>query len=158
MRVIGIDPGTATTGFGVIDILKNKPYYVSAGVIVTDKKLSDSERLLEIADSIKKLIKRFKPQVLVLEKVFFSKNVKTAITVAQARGAILVIAENSKLKILECSPQDVKMSVTGYGRADKKQIQKMVQTLLNLKSIPKPDDAADALAAALTANSKLRLL
>ena len=149
MRIIGVDPGTATVGYGIIDVAGNKNSLVDVGIVSTAKDLSDAARLRLISVGLEKLIKKYKPQVLVAEKIYFSKNIKTAISVAQARGVILLTAEKAGLDIIECSPQDVKLSVTGYGNADKQQVQKMVKVLLNLKSIPKPDDAADALAAAL---------
>ncbi|OGE86133.1 MAG: crossover junction endodeoxyribonuclease RuvC [Candidatus Doudnabacteria bacterium RIFCSPHIGHO2_02_FULL_46_11] len=151
MVILGIDPGTATIGFGAIETISNKPKFLGVGVITTPKTESDSKRLETVYTEIKKLIKKFQPEVLVLEKIYFSKNIKTAIAVAQARGVIMLAGQEAKLKILEVSPQEVKLSVAGYGAADKKQVQKMVKMLLNLKEIPKPDDAADALAAALSA-------
>jgi len=149
MRIIGIDPGTATVGFGIIDAQGNKAACVDVGIISTTKADHDARRLHHIYVEIQKLFRKYRPQVLALEKIFFSKNIKTAMSVAQARGIILLAAEEAGLKIIECSPQDVKMAVTGYGQADKKQVQKMVKTLLKLEAIPTPDDAADALAAAL---------
>src|SRR3989338_2017685 len=151
MRILGIDRGTATVGYGLIKVRGNKPVFLTAGVIATSKNETDGKRLKTIFKEIKKLIKKYKPDVLVLEKIYFSKNVKTAISVAQSRGVAMLAGTMENLEILECSPQDVKLAVTGYGRAEKKQVQHMVKVLLNLKAIPKPDDAADALAAALSA-------
>ena len=149
MKILGIDPGTATIGYGLIETKGSKAVCLDVGAVTTPKNEADSWRLERIYKEITSLIKKHKPQLIVLEKIYFSKNIKTAITVAQARGVIMLAAELAGTKIFECSPQDVKIAVTGYGKADKKQVQSMVKTLLNLKSVPKPDDAADALAAAL---------
>ena len=127
---------------------------MAAGVVSTDKSFTDAERLRDIYRSVKAIIKKYKPELIALEKIYFSKNIKTAISVAQARGVIMLAAQDQKVKIWECSPQDVKMSVTGYGAADKKQVQHMVKVLLNLKTAPKPDDVADSLAAALAAMNR----
>ena len=154
MRILGIDPGTATIGYGAIDAEGNKAKFVAAGVVSTDKSFTDAERLRDIYRSVKVIIKKYKPELIALEKIYFSKNIKTAISVAQARGVIMLAAQDQKVKIWECSPQDVKMSVTGYGAADKKQVQHMVKVLLNLKTAPKPDDVADSLAAALAAMNR----
>ncbi len=150
MRILGIDPGTATIGYGAIEKIGAKTVCIDVGFIATPKSDMDAKRLKTIYQETKRLLKKIKPEVVVLEKIYFSKNIKTAISVAQARGVIMLAAEEQGVKIVECSPQDVKMAVTGYGKADKKQIQHMVKVLLNLKTVPKPDDAADALAAALS--------
>lgn len=156
MTILGIDPGTATTGYGIIKSDKGKLTAVEYGCISTSKNNPPAERLLEIYDDLSKLIKKFKPQVIVVESVYFATNVKTAISVAQARGVVLLAAQKNKLKILEFTPLQVKSALTNYGKADKKQVQHMIKTLLDLKSIPKPDDAADALALAICgANQKL---
>ena len=149
MIILGIDPGTATTGFGVITYEKHQPTLVDFGVIATDKKLSDAERLEILADDLKQIIKKYKPVAVGVEKLFLSNNQKTAMTVSQARGVVLLTAQQNKLPILEYTPLQVKNFICGYGKAEKKQVQFIVQKTFKLKTIPKPDDAADALAIAL---------
>jgi crossover junction endodeoxyribonuclease RuvC len=149
MRILGIDPGTGIMGFGVIDTGR-KPKLVDAGVIRTKVHQAESERLLIIFDGLHEIIKATKPAMVSVEKLFFARNVTTAMSVAQARGVVLLVAQQHGLPIAEYTPMQIKQSVTGYGKADKKQMQEMVRLLLNLKEVPKPDDAADALAAALT--------
>ncbi len=150
MRIIGIDPGTGILGFGIIDVEKGKMELVDAGVIRTPVKEDDAVRLLTIYEELTEIIKDTKPQEMAVEKLFFSQNVTTAMTVSQARGVVLLTAMQAKLKISEYTPGQIKQALTGYGKADKKQIQEMVRVLLQLKEVPKPDDAADALAAAIT--------
>jgi crossover junction endodeoxyribonuclease RuvC len=151
MRILGIDPGTGILGFGVIDIdTKNKASLVDAGVIRTPVKEVDSIRLLTIYDELHEIITELKPSVMAVEKLFFAQNVTTAMSVAQARGVVLLCGKQHGLELHEYTPLQIKQSLTGYGRADKKQIQEMVRVLLGLKDPPKPDDCADALAAALT--------
>ena len=147
--VLGIDPGTATTGFGLVEKRGNTLVHLAHGTIRTSPKLSDSQRLIEIASQLKKLIQTNQPHQIAVEKLFFSKNVKTAMSVSQARGVILMTAASAAIEILEYSPNEIKLAVTGYGKADKTQVQKMVKTLLNMADTPKPDDAADALATAI---------
>jgi len=150
MVILGIDPGTAITGYGVIEILGNKIKPIDYGCIVTDKKSSAAERLLLLDKELSKIIKKYKPKRIAVEDIFFFKNLKTAIKVSQARGVILAAAARLKTaSIEEYTPLQIKQAVSGYGRADKKQVQKMVKAILNLKEIPKPDDAADGLAAAI---------
>lgn len=149
MRILGIDPGTGLLGFGVIETGR-KPTLVDAGVIRTKVHQPESERLLIIYDGLQEIIAATKPQLVSVEKLFFARNVTTAMSVAQARGVVLLVAQQHGLPIFEYTPMQIKQSLTGYGKADKKQMQEMVRLLLNLKEIPKPDDAADALAAALT--------
>jgi crossover junction endodeoxyribonuclease RuvC len=151
MIILGIDPGTATTGFGIINQTKNQPELVDFGVIATDKKLTDAERLAILADDLNQIIKKFKPEAIGVEKLFLTTNQKTVMTVSQARGVVLLIAEQNKLPIFEFTPLQVKSFICGYGKADKKQVQYVVQKTFKLKSVPKPDDAADALAIALCA-------
>lgn len=151
MIILGVDPGTATTGYAIIKSKNRKVGAVEYGCIRTSQKKSDAERLEEIYSDLAKLIKKYRPQLIAVESVFFYNNVKTAITVAQARGVILLCARQNKTKIVEFTPLQVKSSLTGYGKADKQQVQYMVKALLGLKTIPKPDDAADALALALCA-------
>ena len=151
MKILGIDPGTATTGYGIIEKQKNQIGLVEFGCIRTAKNKEMAERLNEIYEDLTKLIKKHHPNIIAVESIFFFKNQKTVISVAQARGVVLLCARQNKIKIAEFTPLQVKSSLTGYGKADKKQVQYMVKTLLNLKNVPKPDDAADALALALCA-------
>ena len=150
MRILGIDPGLATVGWGVIDVTNGKPKAVSFGVILTEKEKSLPDRLLIIEEDLKSLIDKFKPDEIALEEIFFNNNVTTAINVSQARGVILLTCKKAVGKLFEYTPLQIKQALTGYGRAEKKQIQEMTKTFLNLPKIPKPDDAADALAVALT--------
>lgn len=150
MRIIGIDPGTGILGFGVIDVNDSKKVLVDAGVIRTPIKQEDSERLATIYKELKEIIEENKPQIMVVEKLFFARNVTTAMSVSQARGVVLLLGKQAKMQLAEFTPQQIKQSITGYGKADKRQVQEMVRILLNLQEIPKPDDCADALAAALT--------
>jgi len=156
MRIIGIDPGTGILGFGVIDVKSGKPSLVDAGVIRTPVKEDDAVRLLTIYKELTEIIKDTKPAEMAVEKLFFSSNVTTAMTVSQARGVVLLCAMQAGLKISEYTPNQIKQSITGYGKAGKKQMQEMVRLILNLKEIPKPDDAADAIAAALTHSMSIR--
>lgn len=151
MIILGIDPGTATTGFGIIRQTKNQPGLVDFGIIATDKKLADAERLKILADDLKQLIKKHKPDAVGIEKLFFTTNQKTVMTVSQARGAVLLTCQNYQLPILEFTPLQVKNFICGYGKAEKKQVQFIVQKTFHLKTPPKPDDAADALAIAMCA-------
>ena len=168
MIILGIDPGTATTGYGVIESsISPSPQrgrgtgvrglrLVEYGCIRTSKSESLPNRLDEIYVDLTKLIKRHRPNRVAVESVFFYNNVKTAIAVAQSRGVVLLCARQQKIPIMEFTPLEVKSNLTNYGKAEKKQVQYMVKTLLNLKSIPKPDDAADALALAICgANHRL---
>ena len=151
MRIIGIDPGTAITGFGVIDVIKgNKASLVDAGVIRTVAHTPLPERLMTIHSDITELIKQYEPHQMSIEKLYFAKNVTTAISVAHARGVIVLAAQSAGLGVNEYTPLEIKQAMTGYGRATKAQIQEMVRIMLNLSKVPSPDDAADALAAALT--------
>jgi crossover junction endodeoxyribonuclease RuvC len=156
MRIIGIDPGTGILGFGIIQIGRGEPQLVDAGVIRTPVKEDDAVRLETIFQELTDIITQTKPDVMSVEKLFFSRNVTTAMTVSQARGVVLLCARLNSLPIFEYTPMQIKQSVTGYGKADKKQMQEMVRLLLKLKDIPEPDDAADALAAALTHASTVR--
>ena len=149
MRILGIDPGTGILGFGVIDVEKGKAKLVDAGVIRTPAKEDDAVRLQTIFDELTSIIKDTKPTEMSVEKLFFAQNVTTAMTVAQARGVVLLCGQQHHLELHEYTPQQVKQAITGYGRADKKQMQEMVRVILGLSEAPKPDDCADALAAAL---------
>lgn len=150
MRILGIDPGTGIVGFGVIDADGMKKTMVDAGVIRTPAHQPAHERLLTIFNEITEIIAFNKPQVMVVEQLFFAKNVTTAMTVSQARGVILLAGEQAGLVIAEFTPLQIKQALTGYGKADKNQVQEMVRIQLKLKDVPQPDDCADALAAALT--------
>src|SRR5580698_4228608 len=151
MRIIGIDPGTGILGFGVIDVDKNdKLTLVDAGVIRTPVHEKDSIRLKTIYAELTNIIEDNKPEIMSVEKLFFAKNVTTAMTVSQARGVVLLCGRQAGMDIFEYTPMQIKQAVTGYGKADKKQIQEMVRVILGLHEVPKPDDAADALAAAIT--------
>lgn len=157
MRIIGIDPGTGILGFGVIDFIGRKAQMVDAGVIRTPVKEDDAVRLETIFEELNDIIAASKPQIMSVEKLFFAKNVTTAMTVAQARGVVLLCARLAGIQIVEYTPMQIKQAVTGYGRAEKKQIQEMVRLQLGLQTVPKPDDCADALAAALTHAAVARL-
>lgn len=150
MRIIGIDPGTGILGFGVVDIVGNKTRLVTGGVITTPAHTPIDERLEEIFDGLTEIIAETKPEVMSIEKLFFSQNVTTAISVAQARGVAMLTGRKARLPIAEYTPQQIKQTLTGYGKADKKQVQEMVRLQLGLSDVPKPDDCADALAAAIT--------
>lgn len=149
MIVLGLDPGLATTGYGIIKSKNNKLEVINYGCILTKSHLPFSSRLLTIYKSTKKLIITYKPDIVVIEEVFFCKNVKTALQIGQVRGVIMLSVIEANIDISEYTPLQVKQAITGFGRADKKQMQEMVKVLLNLNSIPKPDDAADALALAI---------
>ena len=157
MRILGIDPGLATVGWGVIDVINSKPKPVAYGVILTPKEEKLPNRLLIIEQDLKSLIHKFKPDEIALEELFFNNNAKTAINVAQSRGVILLVCTKESGKLYEYTPLQIKQALTGYGRAEKKQIQEMTKTFLGLTKMPKPDDAADALAVALTHSQTNRL-
>lgn len=155
--ILGIDPGFAMTGYGVIiNEGKNIIKLLDYGCIITKSDQEFSERLNIIHKELKKIIKKYNPSLVAVEELFFCKNVKTALMVGHARGVVLLTVMQAGISLKELTPLQVKQGVTGYGKADKKQVQKMVQIILRLKEIPKPDDAADALAVALTAASSIR--
>lgn len=156
MIICGIDPGTATTGFGIVKKNGNDFMAIDFGVIKTSPKDSASKRLQKIFQKTLFLLKKYKPNLVVVEKLYFFKNLKTAMPVAEARGVILLAIQQNKTKIIELTPLEVKMGICGYGRAEKQQVQKMVQETLKLEKIPKPDDAADALALAICGALKAR--
>lgn len=156
MRIIGIDPGTGILGFGIIEVENHKSQIVDAGVIRTPSHEDDAKRLETIYEELTDIIVSTKPDVMSVEKLFFAQNVTTAITVAQARGIVLLAGRQAGLTIFEYTPLQIKQALTGYGRADKRQIQEMVKTILGLKVVPKPDDCADALAAAITHSMTMR--
>lgn len=150
MRILGIDPGLGRAGWAIVDTDKGKFCAVDYGCIETSDKSSEEGRIKILYSELLNIIKKFNPEVLSVEKLFFNKNVKTALSVGQARGVIVLAAVNKGLIIEEYTPLQVKIAVTGYGRAEKNQIAQMVKSNFGLKEIPKPDDAADALAIALT--------
>lgn len=150
MRVIGIDPGTGILGFGVINITRGRAKMITAGVITTPAHTPLPERLEEIYVGLTDIIKETQPDVMSVEKLFFTKNITTAISVAEARGVAILTGRQADLPIYEYTPNEIKKSITGYGAAKKLQVQEMVRIQLGLQEKPKPDDCADALAAALT--------
>ena len=151
MIIVGFDPGLATLGYGVIKTDKRlKPEMIDYGIVSTPKDENLAVRLCMIEKGVKQIIDKYKPDEIAIEELFFAKNVKTAIAVAHARGVVLLTCVKECGRIYEYTPLQIKQALTGYGRAEKKQIQAMVKMFLNLKAIPKPDDAADALAVALT--------
>ena len=151
MKILGIDPGTGICGFGVVEITKtNKPVAKDFGVIATPPHTPLPERLEDIYNSMNEIIEQDKPDLISIEKLFFSKNITTGISVAEARGICLLAAKQHDLPMYEYTPNEIKKTLTGYGSAGKKQMQEMVRIQLGLKEVPKPDDAADALAAAIT--------
>lgn len=150
MRIIGIDPGTGIMGFGVIDVVKGKARMVTAGVITTPAHTPLDVRLEEIFDGLTDIIAETNPDVMSIEKLFFSQNVTTAMSVSHARGVAMLTGRKAGIPIAEYTPLQIKQTLTGYGKADKKQVQEMVRIHLGLKDIPKPDDCADALATAIT--------
>ncbi len=149
MIILGIDPGTATTGFGVIKKTKKELFCLGYGAIITSPDFSDAERLRQLFNELNLVIRHYEPDILAVERLYFFKNSKTAMTVSQAKGVILLAGVKKNLPIFEFTPLQVKTAITGYGRADKSQMQKMVQVLLSLDKLPKPDDAADALGVAI---------
>ncbi|MDD5146805.1 MAG: crossover junction endodeoxyribonuclease RuvC [Candidatus Pacebacteria bacterium] len=149
MIILGIDPGTATTGFGVIKKNKQQIEYINHGIIATTPKEATHQRLKKLYLELNRVIQKFKPDVLAVEKLFFFKNLKTALPVSEARGVILLAAAQKKIALVQFTPLEVKTGICGYGRAEKKQVQKMVKEILCLERVPKPDDAADALAIAI---------
>lgn len=150
LRILGIDPGTATTGYGVIELCQRNTYrYLGSGIIQTSKNLPMPERLKIIREDVLSLIDNFQPENIAIESIFFFKNAKTLVPVAQARGVVLEAAGSRRIELAEYTPMQVKMCVAGYGKADKKEIQMIVARLLKHPTIIKPDDAADAVAIAI---------
>ncbi|MEA3272211.1 MAG: crossover junction endodeoxyribonuclease RuvC [Patescibacteria group bacterium] len=158
MIILGIDPGLATTGYAVVNKDGSKFEMIDYGCILTKKGEKLESRLFEISEKLKIIIEEYKPEKVAIEQLFFCKNVKTAMVVGQARGAVLLTATKRNLSVYEYTPLQIKQAVSGYGKADKQQVQKMVQIIFNLKEIPKPDDAADALAIAYTCGVSLTSL
>lgn len=150
MIIIGIDPGIGRIGWGVIEDTRGKQKLIDYGCFETSSKLPEEQRLVKIEHFFKILLEKHQPQVVAIEQLFFAANVKTAFAVGQARGVLVLTITKAHLPLKSYTPLQVKLAISGYGKADKRQIQIMVKTLLNLNLIPKPDDAADALAIALT--------
>lgn len=150
MRIIGLDPGTATTGYGIIDIVDGEPQVVTWGAIRTTPDEETPQRLQAIYEELGALLQEHQPDMAAIEEVFFGRNITTAISVGQARGVLILALANAGLPVAEYSPPQVKDAVTGYGKADKHQVQLMVRNLLHLEETPRPDDAADGLAVAIT--------
>ena len=149
MRILGIDPGVATVGFGIIASERGQQQMIQYGAITTSAGLPLATRLLQIANDVEQLIEQFQPDEIAVEELFFSKNITTGIAVAHARGVILYTAEKLQIPVYEYTPMQVKQAVVGYGLAEKHQVMDMTKRLLKLKAVPKPDDAADALAIAI---------
>lgn len=149
MRIIGIDPGYAITGFAVVDYNGNHFDLVKSGAIETKAGVPLPIRLTKIYDDMQLLVNEYKPDAISIEELFFNRNTTTAIGVAQGRGAVLIVAAKNNIPIYEYTPLQVKQGVVGYGRADKKQVQMMVKTILNLEKVPKLDDTTDAIAIAI---------
>lgn len=150
MIILGIDPGVARLGYAVLESKKSKIRVIDYGCIKTLSKEIFSQRLSQIYKELKLIINKYQPKKVAVENIYFAKNVKTAVKVSEARGVILLTAARAKIDILEYTPLQVKQALTGYGRAPKKQMQKMVKATLGLREIPQPDDVADALAIAIT--------
>jgi len=150
LRILGIDPGTAITGFGIIEVDGQTKRLVDCGVITTPKTMPMSARLAALEHDLIEVIAATKPDVAAVEQLFFATNAKTAISVGQARGVILLVAEKHHLTLAEYTPLQIKQAIAGYGQATKQQIQQMVKLILKLRDVPRPDDAADAVAIALT--------
>jgi len=158
MIIMGIDPGFAITGYGIIEKTRDKNKIIDYGIIQTSSNEQFCNRIKTNHEELNKLIKKFKPDIFAIEELFFAQNTKTAINVAQSRGVLILTAIQNNLEIYEFTPLQIKQAMTGYGRATKKQIQEMTKLFLNLKKIPKPDDAADALAVAITCSSSYKNL
>ena len=150
MIILGIDPGFGRLGYAVIKSEKNDVQVIECSCLETSSKQKHEKRLILIADKVKELLSKYRPQTLALEKIFFAKNQKTALQVAEIRGILLYLAASSGIPVCEYGPLEVKMAICGYGKAAKDQVEKMIKILLKLQSLPKSDDAVDALAISLT--------
>lgn len=155
MLILGIDPGTARTGFGIIKIFQNKPRLVKYGCVTTPKEMPSDRRLKSIFNQTVSIINKYHPEVLAIERLFFNRNAKTVTEVNRATGVIILAAAKARIPVHEYMPLQIKAVIDGYGRANKKQIQKRVVEFLQLDDIPKPDDAADALAVAICHHLKI---
>ena len=149
MRIIGIDPGYAALGYGIVEMKGNRFIPLGYGAVTTDAKADMTGRLKDIYNALMDIISEYGPEVASVEELFFNTNSKTALLVGQARGVAILACANSGLEIFEYTPLEIKQALVGYGRAEKRQVQAMIKTILKLESVPKPDDAADALAAAV---------
>jgi crossover junction endodeoxyribonuclease RuvC len=156
MKILGIDPGTATTGFSIVESQGNKFHCIEYGTIKTSAKDSLDQRLKILFQGLKKIIKEHKPDHFVIENIFFSENVKTALILGHTRGALIAAGTDENIPFFEYSPREIKQATVGKGNASKEQVQYMVRVLLNLKEVPKPADAADACAVALCHFQKLK--
>jgi len=156
MIILGVDPGTASLGWGIIKMQNNEPKLIAYGCFKTPKNIDASWRLKSLFRELTKLIKKYKPKYLAMETLFFAKNIKTAVRVSQSQGVIMLAGANLGILVQEFTPLQVKQAVTGYGLAQKQQVQKMVKNILRLEKIPQPDDAADALAVAICAGHSRR--
>ncbi len=149
MKILGIDPGMAIVGYGLIEIENTKPVLLASGSVQTDKSLSDSKRLLEIFNDLSTIIEKYQPDCASVENLFFFKNQKTVIPVAEARGVILTVLEKYNIPAFSYTPMEVKQVLTGYGRAEKKEVEQMVKIALETDNLPKLDDTVDAIAIAI---------
>lgn len=156
MIILGIDPGLALVGYGVIEVIGNKYKYLTHGVIKTEAGVPFQNRLKKIYKEMTDIVIKYKPEDIAFEELFFNKNIKTAISVAQARGVEVLVASTFTDNVYEYTPLQVKQAIVGYGRATKNQVQEMVKIILNLEKVPKPDDVADALAVAITHGSSIK--
>lgn len=157
MIILGIDPGFAITGYGIVKYTGNKFSLIDYGAVTTAAKEPLPERLLKLNESLTEILQKNAPDAVAVEELFFNKNIKTALNVGHGRGVALFTAAKAGIEVFEYTPLQVKQSVAGYGRADKQQIQQMVKVMLNLREIPKPDDAADALAVAICHGNSYRM-
>lgn len=158
MKILGIDPGMAIVGYALIDIQDSRIELLTSGSIQTDKKLDDSKRLLEIYNDLSLIVEKYKPDCASVEQLFFFKNQKTIIPVAEARGVILTVLEKFKIPTYSYTPMEVKQVLTGYGRADKKEVEQMVKLILETNDLPKLDDTVDAIAIAICHSRNLTLV
>lgn len=156
IKILGIDPGLADLGFGVINKTGNKLTMIDYGCVKTKAGQNLEKRLVEINNSLEQLIKIHRPGIISIEELFFCKNLKTAIAVGEARGVVLLVAGKHQIEIAEFTPMQIKLALTSYGKASKTQVKQMVKNVLNLKELPKSDDAADALAAAICCANSLK--
>ncbi len=156
MKILGIDPGLAIVGYSIIEHIKDENTLITSGSIQTDKKKTDAERLYEIAIDMQTIIDKYKPDVASIEKLFYFKNQKTVIPVAEARGVILTILQKNNIPIDEFTPIEVKQMITGYGRASKEEVAKIVEMSIKYKKLPKLDDTVDSIAIALCYSRKIR--
>jgi len=153
VRILGIDPGFGRMGFGCVAVLRGKTHALDFGVVTTPANEPMGDRLLSLFDDVHDLVIQLQPEMIAIEKLFFAKNTTTALRVAEARGVVLLLAAQAGIPVIEVGPAQVKLAVTGNGAADKPAMQRMVAKLLGLPRVPKPDDAADALAIAITAST-----